>query len=107
MSYGLNSLKGVIKGVVSGTAIGGIQRDTRNLHYSSHSPPRVLLEKNLFDSCILFLGRLQHTTRCHGELGASKKKGLFFSGPYNEDYSSSSAPTQLLWYVRIYRDRIT
>ena len=36
MSYSLNSLKGVISGIIQGTTIGFIKGDTRNLDYSSH-----------------------------------------------------------------------
>ena len=38
MSYTLNSLKGVIWGIIYGTTIGVIRRDTRSLDYSSHKP---------------------------------------------------------------------
>ena len=36
MSYNLNSLKGVIWGIIYGTTIGIIKGDTRSLDYSSH-----------------------------------------------------------------------
>ena len=36
MSYSLNSLKGVIWGIILGTTIGVIKGDTRSLDYSSN-----------------------------------------------------------------------
>ena len=36
MSYSLNSLKGVIWGIIYGTTIGVIRGDTRSLDYSSY-----------------------------------------------------------------------
>ena len=36
MSYNLNSLEGVIWGIIYGTAIGVIKGDTRSLDYSSY-----------------------------------------------------------------------
>ena len=36
MSYSLNSLKGVVWGIISGTTIGDIKGDTRSLDYSSY-----------------------------------------------------------------------
>ena len=36
MSYNLNSLKGVIWGIIYGTTIGVIKGDTRSLEYSSY-----------------------------------------------------------------------
>ena len=41
MSYSLNSLKGVIQGILYGTIIGVIQGDTRSLDYSMEPPNRV------------------------------------------------------------------
>ena len=47
MYYSLNSLKGVIWGIISGTTIGDIKGDTRSLDYSSYNPhiyaPKVIL----------------------------------------------------------------
>ena len=39
MSYSLNSLKGVIWGIIYGTTIGVIRGDTRSLDYSSGRRP--------------------------------------------------------------------
>ena len=36
MSYSLNSLKGVIQGIIYGTTIGVIKGDSRSLDYSSY-----------------------------------------------------------------------
>ena len=39
MSYSLNSLKGIICGMIEGTTIGAIKRDTRSLDYGSYKSP--------------------------------------------------------------------
>ena len=39
MTYTLNSLKGVIQGIIQGTTIGVIKGDTRSLDNSSYSLP--------------------------------------------------------------------
>ena len=36
MSYSLNSIKGVAKGIIEGSTIGDVKGDTRSLDYSSY-----------------------------------------------------------------------
>ena len=38
--WGLNSLKGVTQGIVWGSILGVIKRDTRSAEYGSHEVPR-------------------------------------------------------------------
>ena len=44
MSHSLNSLRGVIRGIILGTTIGDIKRETRSLDYAPYSLIWVVVE---------------------------------------------------------------
>ena len=61
MSYSLNSLKGLYKGIIQGTSIGGIKGDTRSLDYSSYRDCKVIAGVPSRDYIEKLLGPMKST----------------------------------------------